>query len=615
MYRQAFGIVAVLEQSSFLSEYPPALDHIVQGWPVLPLEVLDPDKSIVDFLQALRRPVGAVADGSEEEGQIFELRLDRLTRFDIRREPGIDAGKFVHSLPDLSESSKCRLIAVVQGRIAFVAQSLDAIGAGQKVPIDLQRLVLARQGGHAIDFAQLEREQFEAGRPFPHVHLPPIDALTNLAEIHPGASHGGAKLWTSGKGVKQWQVVLRIEQELVFVLAVQFDEPRDGLAQRAGRREGAVDEGAIASAGRNFPSSGQLASVCLLEERLDRCQGIPGPDQVCRGSAAKQQSDGLDEHRLARAGLTRQDSEAVLELDVRGFDDREAPDAEKTQHLRRNSYRIIRLTAVPLRVTLACPALSQRRVAGVSEASLHTLGTLILALQVQEGAPPVSGIDALSGLSPINLVVLAILILLSVVSWAITLQKWLAFRSVTAQTVTFLDVFRRSSKFSDVQAVCPTLPASPLVGVFQAGYAEITAQFRVAGTTVTGAQTASRPLLKSLPAVDRALLRASTVELNKLERRITLLATVASAAPFIGLFGTVWGIMVAFGRIGATGSTNLAIVAPGISEALVATAAGLAAAIPAVFFYNHFTTRVKGFASDLDDFSLEFLNIAERNFT
>jgi biopolymer transport protein TolQ len=245
---------------------------------------------------------------------------------------------------------------------------------------------------------------------------------------------------------------------------------------------------------------------------------------------------------------------------------------------------------------------------------LHTLGTLILALQVQEGAPALSGTGTIAGLSPINLAVLGILVLLSVVSWAITLQKVWSYRVVTRQSATFLEVFRRSSKFSEVQAVCPSLPASPLVGVFQAGYAEINAQFRLTGGA-NGPAPSGRPTLKSLTAVDRALLRASTTELSKLESRVTFLATIASAAPFIGLFGTVWGIMVAFGRIGATGSTNLAIVAPGISEALIATAAGLFAAIPAVFFYNYFTTKTKGFAADMDDFSLEFLNIAERNFT
>ena len=115
--------------------------------------------------------------------------------------------------------------------------------------------------------------------------------------------------------------------------------------------------------------------------------------------------------------------------------------------------------------------------------------------------------------------------------------------------------------------------------------------------------------------MDRALLRASAVELNRLERRVTFLATTASISPFIGLFGTVWGIMTAFQAIGATGASNLAVVAPGIAEALIATAAGLFAAIPAVYFYNLFTQRVKLFASQMDDFALEFLNICERNFT
>jgi biopolymer transport protein TolQ len=249
---------------------------------------------------------------------------------------------------------------------------------------------------------------------------------------------------------------------------------------------------------------------------------------------------------------------------------------------------------------------------------LYTFALALLALQVQEGAAPlgdVNVVDILRGTGTVNLVVLAILLLLSVVSWAIILQKWVSYRSVHRQTSTFLDVFRRSTKFSEVQSVCPSLPASPLVGVFQAGYAELNAQFRLTGQSANPGETASRPLLKSLPAVDRALLRAAAVEVNKLEKRVPFLATIASVAPFIGLFGTVWGILITFQRIGLTGSTNLATVGPGIADALIATAAGLFAAIPAVMFYNHFTMKVKTFASDLDDFSLEFLNIAERNFT
>ena len=222
--------------------------------------------------------------------------------------------------------------------------------------------------------------------------------------------------------------------------------------------------------------------------------------------------------------------------------------------------------------------------------------------------------------APSRKVVLLILALFSIASWSIILYKLWTFRRSERQSASFLDVFRRSNKFSEVQAVCRSLGDSPLVGLFQAGYAELTAQLRQstpirrpAGSHPRG--PADRPTLKSLTAVDRALMRASGVEVNKLERRVPFLATTASIAPFIGLFGTVWGIMAAFQGIGQTGSTNLGVVAPGIAEALVATAAGLFAAIPAVYFYNHLTQRVKLFASEMDDFAMEFLNIAERNFT
>ena len=146
----------------------------------------------------------------------------------------------------------------------------------------------------------------------------------------------------------------------------------------------------------------------------------------------------------------------------------------------------------------------------------------------------------------------------SIISWAIIIQKSWAYRMAERHTRAFLQAFRRSAKFAEVQAACPAMPDSPLVGVFQAGYAEITAQLR---RPAAGAE-ATRPLLKSLAAVDRALLRASAVEVNKLEKKVTFLATIASAAPFIGLFGTVWGIMDAFRQIGGTGSTNLSVDRP-----------------------------------------------------
>ncbi|HEX8027125.1 MAG TPA: MotA/TolQ/ExbB proton channel family protein [Vicinamibacterales bacterium] len=210
---------------------------------------------------------------------------------------------------------------------------------------------------------------------------------------------------------------------------------------------------------------------------------------------------------------------------------------------------------------------------------------------------------------------MGLLLLFSVISWGITLYKWWTFRGIEKQTATFIDVFRKSAKFSEVQAVCPSLAASPLVGMFQAGYAELTAQLRLSQPQASPGTPAPRPTLKSITAVDRALLRASSIEVNKLEKRVPFLATTASITPFIGLFGTVWGIMTAFMNIGAQGSTDLAVVSTPIAEALIATALGLAAAIPAVYFYNHFTSKVKTYASEMDDFAMEFLNISERNFT
>ena len=253
---------------------------------------------------------------------------------------------------------------------------------------------------------------------------------------------------------------------------------------------------------------------------------------------------------------------------------------------------------------------------------MRTSGWFFLALQqVQEGgeAPVRGAISILQLIAEASLVSKAALLVLlgfSVVSWGIILSKALSLGLAERQSRSFLEVFRKSAKFSEVQGVCKSLEHSPLVGVFQAGYAELNLQLRPDAKAAAGSppSTPARPTLKSLAALDRALLRASSAEMNKLERRVTFLATTASLAPFIGLFGTVWGIMTAFAGIGAQGSTDLAVVAPGIAEALIATAAGLFAAMPAVYYYNHFTSRVKLLASEMDDFALEFLNIAERHF-
>ncbi len=254
---------------------------------------------------------------------------------------------------------------------------------------------------------------------------------------------------------------------------------------------------------------------------------------------------------------------------------------------------------------------------------MRTLGFLILALQDQSTAAglPESGaatdtdvISLILNASPMVWAVLAILLFFSAVSWGIILYKQRQLSTAAQQTLQFLEVFRKSSRFSEVQAACGGLTSSPLVGLFQSGYAELNAQLRGPGENRPAAPS-GRPTLRSLDAVDRALLRATTTELAKLEHRVTFLATTASLTPYIGLFGTVWGILNSFQDIGASGSTSLGTVAPGIAEALVATALGLFAAIPAVYFYNDITNRVKAFANQMEDFSMEFLTIAERNFT
>jgi len=253
---------------------------------------------------------------------------------------------------------------------------------------------------------------------------------------------------------------------------------------------------------------------------------------------------------------------------------------------------------------------------------LRTFGYAALALQgvPEPGTGGVDFVQLIANATPLAKTVLLILLLFSAISWGIIFLKTLQYRRAARDSGTFLQVFRKSTKFSEVQSICASVPASPLVGIFQSGYAELNTQLRQPATRAGDAEPkptagSARPTLKSLDAVDRALLRATAVEMNKLEHRVPFLATTASITPFIGLFGTVWGIVIAFQGIATAGNTSLGVVAQPIAEALIATAAGLFAAIPAVYFYNHFTYQVKKFATEMDDFSLEFLNISERNFT
>ena len=219
-----------------------------------------------------------------------------------------------------------------------------------------------------------------------------------------------------------------------------------------------------------------------------------------------------------------------------------------------------------------------------------------------------------------NLIVRLVLILLlafSVFSWAIIYKKFTVFRRLKKDSESFVRIFRRSKRFSEISAACESLRNTPLVEVFLAGYEELEALFAAssAPNAPSNPSNPHSPSLKTINVIQRALSRSSSVELTKLERNMSWLATTASVAPFIGLFGTVLGIINAFMGLGMEGSTTIRAVAPGIAEALVTTAAGLFAAIPAVIFYNYFIHQLKEFGSAMDDFSLEFLNLMERTFS
>ena len=203
--------------------------------------------------------------------------------------------------------------------------------------------------------------------------------------------------------------------------------------------------------------------------------------------------------------------------------------------------------------------------------------------------------------------VLAILLIFSILSWAVMIAVAMRFRRSQRASRRFIGIFRKAKRLADVQSALAPLAYAALVGLFRAGYAEIEAQIAHA--------EGGRQTVKSLDSVERSLIRATRIESARLSRFVPFLATTAAATPFIGLFGTVWGIMEAFGDIAATGSTSITAVAPGISEALINTAAGLFAAIPALLAYNMFVQRLRSAKGEMEDFTLEFMNLTERNFT
>jgi len=217
----------------------------------------------------------------------------------------------------------------------------------------------------------------------------------------------------------------------------------------------------------------------------------------------------------------------------------------------------------------------------------------------------------IGGAGPIVKLVLLLLLLFSITSWAIILYKVRRLRRVEGETKQFYNIFWEKRQFKAIYEECGRFKTTPLARIFVAGFTELK---RVRG----GAGDPSEPSHgippdEGLDNIVRAMRRASMTEINGMEKAVTFLATTGNTAPFIGLFGTVWGIMNSFRGIGLKGAANLAVVAPGISEALIATAMGLVAAIPAVIAYNHLTTRITRITAEMEGFSADFLGVVERH--
>ncbi len=211
-------------------------------------------------------------------------------------------------------------------------------------------------------------------------------------------------------------------------------------------------------------------------------------------------------------------------------------------------------------------------------------------------------LDMIQRTGPLGGAVLIVLVCFSVFSLAVIFAKWSALRAARRADARFLRAFRKANGLEAVMVASEQYRPCPLVGVFDFGYEEVARQVKARGS------------ITKLTAVERALQLGVSEELAKLERNMQWLATTASVSPFIGLFGTVLGIIRAFLDLSQQGSTSLRTVGPGIADALIATAMGLLAAIPAAIFFNHFGNAIRVIGARLDDFSLEFLNLAERSF-
>jgi biopolymer transport protein TolQ len=214
----------------------------------------------------------------------------------------------------------------------------------------------------------------------------------------------------------------------------------------------------------------------------------------------------------------------------------------------------------------------------------------------------VSFTEMLGGMSPLSIGVISLLLIFSIFSWTVIFSKWSALRGARKADRRFLRAFRKATGLEAVMVASEQFRPAPMVAVFEYGFEELSRQ------------TKGKGMIRNKLALERTLQLGANEEVAKLEQNMSWLATTASVSPFIGLFGTVVGIIRSFQKLGEANSVSLRAVGPGISEALIATAVGLAAAIPAYIFYNQFSAAIREIGGQLDDFALEFMNLAERSF-
>lgn len=215
---------------------------------------------------------------------------------------------------------------------------------------------------------------------------------------------------------------------------------------------------------------------------------------------------------------------------------------------------------------------------------------------------------------PVGQLVMLVLLLCSVISWSIVFIKARLLKKVSMDTQDFLEAFWSSSKLSDAYGTAQEYEYSPEAAIFSAGFAELQKINKIRSRKDGGTQPETLDMqMATMDNLKRAIRKAESQQITEMGKYLPFLATTGSAAPFIGLFGTVWGIMASFHDIGQRGSASLAVVAPGISEALIATAAGLAVAIPAVVFYNYFANKLTYIDGEMQNFSTDFLNLIERD--